>query len=165
MIEIDRLREDDWRTLRDIRLRALAEAPYAFWATHADEAAQTESQWRQFLCVAAFHVARRDGQIVGIAAALSHQGAADEPELIAMWVAPHGRRRGVATLLTRRLMAWAADRGATAMTLWVTEGNAAARSLYERIGFTPTGERGAAPHGQGSPMRRMRIQLNQTMDG
>lgn len=164
MIEIDRLREDDWRTLRDVRLRALTEAPYAFWATHADEAAQTESQWRKFLRVAAFHVARRDGQIVGIAAALAHQGAADEPELIAMWVAPHDRRRGVATLLTRHLMSWATDRGATAMTLWVTDGNAAAHSLYEQIGFTVTGERGAAPHGQTSGMRRMRIPLNQTRD-
>lgn len=107
MIEIDPLSED-WQTLRDVRLRSLAEAPYAFWATHADEVVHTEAQWRQFLRAAAFYVARRDGQVVGVAAGLLRQETADEPEL---------RRCRTATLLTRRLVSWARNRGATTMTL------------------------------------------------
>jgi GNAT superfamily N-acetyltransferase len=40
---------------------------------------------------------------------------------------------------------WARARGALALHLWVTESNNPARRLYERSGFTPTGERQPLP--------------------
>lgn len=164
MIEVDPIGEDDWRTLRDVRLQALAEAPYAFWSTHADELVHTEAQWRQFLRAAAFYVAHRGGQVVGIAAGLPRQETTDELELVAMWVAPDERRRGTATLLTRELISWAESQQATAMTLWVTDGNTPARKLYENVGFTPTGERGVLPHTAGTGMERMRLSLDHTAE-
>ena len=160
LIEIARMRDDDWQTLRELRLRALAEAPYAFWATRADEVTYTEAQWRQFLRAATWYVARRDGQLVGLAAGLLRQETPDEPELIAMWVAPTERGRGTGTLLAEEIMAWARGRGATAMTLWVTDGNTAARRLYQRVGFNTTGERGPFPHSAAAGMERMRILLD-----
>jgi GNAT superfamily N-acetyltransferase len=159
MIEVTRLSEDDWQTLRELRLQALAEAPYAFWATHAEEAAYTETQWRQFLRAAAWYVARRDNRFVGLAAGLLRPEAADEPELISMWVQPNQRGHGTGTLLTQELMAWARGLGATTMILWVTDGNMPARRLYERVGFYRTGEHGAVPHGAASGMERMRTLL------
>jgi GNAT superfamily N-acetyltransferase len=160
MIEIARMRDDDWQTLRELRLHALAEAPYAFWATRADEVTYTEAQWRQFLRAATWYVARRDSQLVGLAAGLLRQEIPDEPELIAMWVAPTERGRGTGTQLAEEIMAWARGRGATAMTLWVTDGNTAARRLYQRVGFNTTGERGPVPHSAAAGMERMRIHLD-----
>lgn len=160
MISIDRMAEDDWQTLRDLRLRALAEAPYAFWATHAGEAAFTEAEWRRFLRVATWFVGRRDGQVLGMAAGLLREETPTEPELLGMWVAPGERGRGVGGLLVQEVLSWATSVGAGALTLWVTDGNAPARRLYERAGFRPTGERGSMPHGAAAYTERMRLALN-----
>lgn len=49
---------------------------------------------------------------------------------------PHHRRQGLATSLRGALTRWAAAEGATHAYLQVEVGNAAARRLYERAGFT-----------------------------
>ena len=43
---IERLGPDDWQEFREIRLRALADAPTAFGMTLADAEQQTEDAWR-----------------------------------------------------------------------------------------------------------------------
>jgi ribosomal protein S18 acetylase RimI-like enzyme len=70
-----------------------------------------------------------------------------EVHLISMWVAPEARGRGVAKALIRELARWTLARGASTILLFVQEANTPARHLYERIGFTPTGDR--APIGPG----------------
>jgi ribosomal protein S18 acetylase RimI-like enzyme len=67
---------------------------------------------------------------------------------------PHRRRRGLASDLVHRLLAWGAGRGAEAAYLQVMEANAPARALYAGLGFTEAyrywyrvGEPGAAPPG------------------
>jgi N-acetylglutamate synthase len=51
--------------------------------------------------------------------------------------APSARRRGHARRITAALLAWAAASGARRAYLQVAEGNAAARALYEGLGFRP----------------------------
>jgi hypothetical protein len=46
MLDIKQLSRDEWRALRDIRLRALGESPYAFLATYVREEAFDETRWR-----------------------------------------------------------------------------------------------------------------------
>jgi GNAT superfamily N-acetyltransferase len=46
------------------------------------------------------------------------------------------RRRGLATAVVERLLAWGGQQGARAAYLQVMEANAPARSLYARFGFT-----------------------------
>jgi N-acetylglutamate synthase len=56
--------------------------------------------------------------------------------LTAIEVDPRHRRRGLARALTAALARQAAARGARSLYLQVEDGNAAARALYHRIGFT-----------------------------
>ena len=56
--------------------------------------------------------------------------------LTAIEVDPAHRRRGLARTLTAALAAQAAARGAGHLYLQVEDGNAAARALYHRLGFT-----------------------------
>ena len=46
MVVVREVTADDWETLRDVRLAALREAPYAFASSYSREASFTEEQWR-----------------------------------------------------------------------------------------------------------------------
>jgi len=85
-----------------------------------------------------FLIAEQGGIVVGYAVA--HQ-AADEGEILNLGVAPSHQRRGVGRVLVEGLMALLADRGAREVYLEVRESNAAARRLYQHVGFREVGRR------------------------
>jgi len=134
----------DWQALRDVRLQALRDAPYAFGSSYAREAAFDEAEWRKR--------ATRDGSFLAFLPELTPAGLAggfqEEPglvELVAMFVRPKARGRGVGEALIGAVIAWARKRDATSVHLWVTETNQPARGLYERCGFAVTAERQPLP--------------------
>jgi len=67
--------------------------------------------------------------------------ATDEAEILTLAVAPLARRRGVAFALLRAGMTAASERGAAALFLEVSTGNAPARALYAAAGFAEVGRR------------------------
>ena len=140
MVQVRRLGQQDWKALRDVRLAALADAPYAFWATFQEESRFEQDQWRRFLKAAAWWTASRNDRVVGVVAVLRRGETLDEAELIAMWVAPDERRRGTAAQMLQAVCEWARAAGTQTLTLWVTEGNNPAKRLYESWGFQATGD-------------------------
>jgi ribosomal-protein-alanine N-acetyltransferase len=66
-------------------------------------------------------------------------------QLVGMWVDPHRRRRGVARALIGQAVGWSSDHQARELIAWVAEPNAAARTLYARVGFEPAGARQPLP--------------------
>ncbi len=144
MVLVRETMQADWQALRDIRLLALRDAPYAFSSSYAREAAFEEAEWRQR--------AARDGSFMAflpeaVPAGLAggFQPGAGPVELVAMFVRPQARGRGVGEALIDAVIAWARKRDATSVHLWVTETNKPARSLYERCGFSSTAERQPLP--------------------
>jgi ribosomal protein S18 acetylase RimI-like enzyme len=133
---VTRFTGDEWQLLRDMRLRALAESPGAFGSTHAREAEFDEAVWRDRTSRMAY--ATHAGTPAGIVGA----GVPDDDsvELIAMWVAPEFRGRGVGGALVEWVIATARAQRRARIRLWHAEGNDAARRLYERFGFVETGE-------------------------
>ncbi|WP_269515063.1 GNAT family N-acetyltransferase [Brevundimonas subvibrioides] len=67
--------------------------------------------------------------------------AADEAEILTLAVRPPARRNGLASRLVEAVSRRAAGMGATRLFLEVAEDNAAARALYDRLGFEPAGRR------------------------
>jgi GNAT superfamily N-acetyltransferase len=137
---IRRLDDGEWARYREIRLRALADAPAAFSTSVADAARWTETEWRARVSGRTTFVADDDGSLVGLACGI----AADQPdaaELISLWVEPAWRARGVGGQLVEAVAAWAAGEGVSYLRLWVADGNGAAERLYRRHGFRRTGER------------------------
>ena len=152
----------DWHALRDIRLEALRDAPSAFASSYAHEAARDEEHWRgrssgggMFLAyltgvseVSASEVSASEvGELAGLAG--GYQADPVTVELVSMYVRPRGRGRGVGEALAAAVIGWAAARQATSVHLWVTETNGPARALYQRCGFTLTGERQPLPSDPG----------------
>jgi RimJ/RimL family protein N-acetyltransferase len=129
----------DWPAWRDIRLRALRDSPDAFGSTYAREVAFAEADWRRRL--------EDPGSVSVLALAGSRPvgmggGFQDLPgwlHVIAMWVEPAARGQGVAQSVLRGIQRWADDR-ALRLHLDVSTANPAARRIYERYGFSITGE-------------------------
>ncbi len=138
---VRRLTGADWRLLREVRLTALAEAPLAFGSTLAREQAFTDEVWRARCTDGVRFVAQAGASALGMAAGFHEDDTPrTEQHLVAMWVAPAFRGRGIAALLVRAVADWAsAEAGATVLSLCVAEGNDVAQRLYERLGFTETG--------------------------
>jgi ribosomal protein S18 acetylase RimI-like enzyme len=138
MHEVRLLVADDWAELRDARLAALAEAPYAFSSTLAREQEFTEQIWRERAGSGRTFAAFDGGAIVGLATGLPEDG---QWHLVGMWVSPKVRGTGIADRLVVAVCGLARQCGFTAVTLWVTEMNGRARAFYRRLGFAPTGGR------------------------
>jgi GNAT superfamily N-acetyltransferase len=160
MVLVREVDSREWEALRDIRLAALREAPSAFGATYAREAPFTREQWLGRLecsdAVTFFAWLPELTEPAGLAGAIEEDGTV---EVVSMWVRPGARGHGVGAALVGAAADWAKARDHEALYLWVTETNAAARLLYERCGFIPTGERQPLPSDPSLPEIRMRRPL------
>jgi ribosomal protein S18 acetylase RimI-like enzyme len=147
-VEVRQAGAADWALLRELRLRALADAPDAFASTLDQEAVFPEEVWRQWAeggPASANFIAREGGAGIGMAAIFAEPSVPRRMHLVAMWIDPGHRRRGVARALIEQALRWADQRQAREVVLWVADHNTAARFLYERVGFRPTGERQPLP--------------------
>ena len=153
MAEIRRVRADDWEALRDLRLRALDDAPLAFSTTVAEARLRDEAWWREAARRGAedndwaTFVAADAESLVGMASG-HYPGEqhhpiddAELPSLMQMWVAPEIRRRGVGRDLVDAVDRWAAARGAPLLRLGVTQSEIGSVAFYEALGFRDTGRR------------------------
>ena len=160
--EVVRLRPDDWRSQRDLRLAALLDAPEAFGATHAQMVTHTEADWRADLGRIAAWQVRDEGMPVGMVRMVVSDGDGEvvpHPEvastrrawsdaltayLISMFVARTARGTGAGELLVRTVLDEAKSLGLHHIWLDVTSTNEYAARLYERCGFVVTGQ--TTPH-------------------
>jgi GNAT superfamily N-acetyltransferase len=141
MVEVREMAGDGWRAMRDVRLEALRDAPYAFASTYEREIAFDETDWQlritgggNFLAFAP----ELDAGPVGIAGGFEAEPGA--VELVSLWVRPPARGHGVGHALVEAVVDWAWAKSIPRVHLWVTETNSTARLLYERCGFWPTAE-------------------------
>ncbi|MGA5135368.1 GNAT family N-acetyltransferase [Streptomyces blastmyceticus] len=145
MLELCTLESDDWPLWRELRLAAFAEAPYAFGSTLAEwqGPGDREERWRARLSIPGAHdlVALLDGLPVGMVSGVPGEEVGNV-ELISMWVSPGVRGQGVGDYLIEEVERWGTERGATTLRLSVMPDNHQAAALYERHGFTDTGEPG-----------------------
>ncbi len=151
-VQVRRAHPDEWATVRDVRLAALADAPDAFASTLSRELARTEPQWRSRIGAWPWFLAWRAGIPAGLVATVPDQPASGPSprgprgwHLVSMWVSPQARGTGVAELLVGAVVDHAGAAGASRITLWVALGNARARAFYLRMGFAPTGRQQAYP--------------------
>ena len=136
-VEILSLAPDEWETFRDLRLRALREAPYAFGSRYDDWVDAPDSRWRDRLANVPLNVvARRDGELVGMASGVLD--GQDGAELISMWVDPVARGSGIAAALVGAVVEWASAAGRTTY-LMVRSDNPRAMAAYVRAGFVDLG--------------------------
>jgi len=144
---IRRIGAGEWRELRDLRLRALQDAPDAFTATYEEESILPDAHWADLATELAEGgssfglVAATEGRWIGMAVGGPHRDFPGEAGLYAMWVDPSARGARVARALVEGVVAWARSAGFPVIRLRVTVSNEAAVRLYVRCGFADAGLR------------------------
>ena len=143
---IRRLGPTEWQRWRDFRLAMLREAPYAFGSTYAEAVTFGDQEWQertQRLAAtddSVLYVAEQgpdtDSTWLACAGGYVEEGM---PNVFGVWTRPEARGNGYAEQCVRHVVDWARAKGKTEIRLWATDGNDAARRVYERIGFAPNG--------------------------
>ena len=157
---VRKLRPEDWPLWRELRLRALADAPDAFAETLTEARARDDEGWRALFVarpdVAQF-VAEHAGAPAGMAVAVIDPDDPARANLYAMWVAPEARGRGLGRALVDAALRWTRGQAALELSLRVADGNDAARALYAGRGFRDTGEQRPLRDDGGIQSRTMAI--------
>ena len=141
---IERLPITAWQRLKSLREQAVRDSPDAFGSTLAEILLVSQEQWIEQVEELPTFVACEQVADIGMARA-SFASDSAEAWLISMWVAPDFRGRRVGEQLARAVIALARDRGCTKVFLEVADHMVPAISLYERLGFSPTGDKGHFP--------------------
>jgi GNAT superfamily N-acetyltransferase len=153
---------DDWAAFREIRLRALADAPDAFGSTLAQAEQVSDEGWRERAAGPHPTLLLLEGdRPVAMGGAFVSPGEG-RAMIWGMWTAPEARGRGHGSRILGDLVAWCRKRGLE-VSLHVTEGNDAARRLYVGHGFAPTGE--WEPLREGSDLRIELLRLEGALPG
>ena len=137
---IERLPITAWRRLKALRECAVRDSPDAFGSTLDEMLSVTRAQWIEQLEQLPTFVACEQDADIGMAR-VSFANDSSEAWLRSMWVAPDFRGRRAAERLAGTVIALARDRGCTEVFLEVADHMVSAISLYERLGFSPTGDK------------------------
>ena len=146
-MDIREVRPEEWRSLKDLRLRALETDPDAFGSTFAEERVKPVTAWQEWaaegwgLGAQTTLVALVGDRWLGMGVCIVAEAEPRSATVYAMWVDPAARRQGIGEELLQELIKWASFKNAEELLLAVTEGNTAAMNLYERDGFMSTGHR------------------------
>lgn len=144
-MRVVRLGEDDWETLREIRLRSLTEDRPVLGSA-AREQGFAETHWRMRLRGSPWFVALHDARPVGLVSLIAEPGAPpEERHVTALWVAPEARGSGAGEGLLAAVGEAAVADGAVRLTAWVRAGDDAAAATFTAAGFAPSGVRVPVP--------------------
>jgi ribosomal protein S18 acetylase RimI-like enzyme len=143
----------DWQEWRDLRLRALRDAPEAFSSTLAEWQDAEESRWRDRLSSVAYNlIADADRVPAGMVSGSLTVGGA---EVTSLWVAPFARGKGVGDVLLGAVLEWATSARCETVSLGVRAANRQAIALYIRHGFFDAGPDEQVKKPGQPPERRM----------
>jgi GNAT superfamily N-acetyltransferase len=142
-VEVRQTRTSDWAELQRTRLAALGDTPEAFASTLADDAALADEVWQRWATPSenqSNFAAVQGTTWLGMCAVLGDHGG-ESAQLVAMWVHPSHRGRGIAATLIEAATGWCRERDIPTLGVWVNEVNTTAIRVYQRAGFMPSGRR------------------------
>jgi ribosomal protein S18 acetylase RimI-like enzyme len=154
MVVIERVTPENVLRFKEVRLRALQDAPLAFGSTYRREAALPDAEWRQRAEKwngkrSVLFLATDGSATCGMAGSHLHEQDGERAQLISMWTAASYRKQGIGRRLVGEVVEWARERQVRRLYLMVTSVNDGAMAFYERLGFAKTGRTEPYPNDPG----------------
>jgi len=143
---IRRIRIGEFDLFKQIRLRALKEAPYAFSSTYESALQRSEESWREQADNSAqgsdraTFITFSDDAPVGIAALYRVENQTSVGAMLQVWVAPEHRGTGVARDLIDAIFEWAGENNFRMILSRIRDGNIRAQKFYTKYGFSNSDE-------------------------
>lgn len=158
-VTVRRIRADEWRSYREVRLASLLADPLSFGSTHGRELAFEDSLWMERVEKGAnsktqgIWIALAGGRIVGTSGIYGHDSIFD---LWGLWVVPSWRGKHIGSRLVDIALRWArTNHPASEILLGVNPRAEAALRLYFSRGFELTGEEEPLSHTPGEIVEKM----------
>ena len=146
MITIRRIKKEECDVYKEVRLRALKEAPYAFSTTYDSAMQRSDDMWKQQVFGAAtgadqaiFIVLSEEKITIGLAALYRSSTDQKSGEMAQVWISPEYRRRGIGKELLDKVIHWGKENGIADFEARIMEGNEQAIAFYKKNNFTETG--------------------------
>jgi GNAT superfamily N-acetyltransferase len=165
LVELRRLASHEVDLHRDLRLRALRDAPDSFGETFAAAAVRPISYWEELTRsvtepgLDVMFLACEGDDILGSVYGLLDRARTDAGRVGGMWVGPDWRRRGVGRALLQEVISWARERRLSRLGLWAPAHNPPAMALYSRAGFRNTGDQRPLPTNPTLSIIAMEVEL------
>jgi GNAT superfamily N-acetyltransferase len=143
VITVRGVRSGEGPRLRELRMRALADAPGAFGSSVEQEEQHPDEHWAQLADgggEAGVYVAIDGEDWIGMAAGRWFARDRGVVQLWGMWIDPSRRGERIGERLAGAVRGWARDHEGRFLRLGVIDGSRAI-AFYERLGFVDTGER------------------------
>lgn len=150
-MKIRRLEQHEMALHRDLRLRALRDAPDAFGETAAEAEARPPSYWEDLTRSVtqpgrhAMFLACEGNAIYGSTYGLRDRENTDTVRVGGTWVEPAHRRQGIGKALLQAVISWAREERFNRLRLWAPVAGVGALALYRQAGFKDTGHRRPLP--------------------
>jgi GNAT superfamily N-acetyltransferase len=131
-VELRRLASHEVDLHRDLRLRALGDAPDSFGETFTDAAVRPISYWEELTRAVTepgrdvMFLACEGNDILDSAYGLLDRACSDAGRVGGMWVGRTWRRRGVGRALLQEVISWGRERRLRRLGLWAPSHNPAA---------------------------------------
>ncbi len=160
LVDLRRIREEDWATYRALRLQMLQESPLAFASPDESRRDLPDSWWQDRTSEGArspeeaMWIATVEGVAVDMVAVSRRT---PEVRIFSMWVHPEHRGNGIGGRLLHMALAWAQGQGPRIPVLLdVHPRQRAALHMYRKKGFRLTGKQEPLPHTRGEVAVEMR---------
>lgn len=156
---VRRIRADEWKSYREIRLRSLQSDPLAFGSTYARELAYEDSLWMDRVDKAAtsqtqaMWIALGGGNLLGTSGVFGHDSVF---HLYGVWVDPAWRGKHIGSRLVDAALGWiTTNHPDSPIKLDVNPSAGTAMRLYLSRGFELTGEEEPLSHTPGEIVKSM----------
>jgi RimJ/RimL family protein N-acetyltransferase len=146
LITVRRIHRGETDLYRQIRLKALQDAPYAFSSTYDSALRRSAESWREQAestaqgSDRATFIAFSEEESIGITALYRLKDQAEVGEVLQVWVDPEFRGTGVARDLMDAVFQWAGENNFRRIIAGVTKVNLRALKFYTKYGFSVVNE-------------------------
>ena len=139
-MEIVKLRPEEWREYKALRLEGLKNDPQAFGSSYEKQSQNPDEYWEDRLAKCEgpgqwLLFAREDGKLIGLVGAFVQEDSTIA-DIISMYVTPKHRGKGIARRLMEAILAAVKEQPEISVArLEVVEDQLAPLRLYESVGF------------------------------